>query len=688
VRRPLLSATLLLGLGAASLAAVPAVDTAVDAAGVSAPASDGTWVTVTLDVPATQDHVDALTARGLTGLAWDGGAQAYVAWAAAGTDLDGIDGVRSLTRRAAQVSDQLGVADTGVALVRVAAASLADLEGPLTALGDVLEISPVAEQADTVDVRVAAPAGAVAALADLPGVLYVGPSWSQALPEDEATNALIARMFTNPTQPQPGYGDFLADIGLDGSGVTVSINDTGVESGHPDLEVAGVIDYSRAGEPVDLGGHGTHVEDVVAGNDIAGGAGPIATDQRGFRPGMGVAPGATIIDQNFLATTRASAPSYARMTKDAIAAGATIWNASWTSGEGAGKGYLASAATLDALVRDGDPDAPGAQQFTMVFSAGNSGSAPRTLTAPKEAKNLIVTASVDSALRARVLGRSGNPEQPSSFSSRGPALDGRTGVTVAAPGGDVRSTRSFVGRSCNIPIDEAGAALYSFCSGTSMAAPHAAGTAALISQWWDRETGRTATPALHKAMMVNSARDLFIKDIPNAGEGWGMIDLREMFDPALLRTVLDGDEVLTDPGETHTIEVEVEDSSRPLKATLTWLDPAGLPDANPALVNDLDLVVTAPDGTVYRGNNFAKGTSVAGGTADRLDNLENVFVDQPALGTWTITVSAHALPADGALGVGDATDQDYTLVVSRARPVSADLVTIEFGTAVVFSQPR
>ncbi|MFP5308619.1 MAG: S8 family serine peptidase [Actinomycetes bacterium] len=683
MRRPLVSAALLLGLGAASVAAAPAHDPS----SLTATAAQGTWVTVHLDGPATQAHVDALTARGLTGLGWDGGAQAYAAWAPAGTDLDGIAGVRRVEVRPAALDGQVDLAGTGTLLVRVAGSEAAALEGALRAIGRVLEVSPVADQPGTIDLRVAAPAAAAAALVDLPGVLYVGPSWSQAVPEDEATNAVLARLGTSSTQPAPGYRDFLDGIGLDGSGVTVSVNDTGVESDHPDLEVAGVIDYSRAGEPVDLGGHGTHVAGIVAGQGTAGGNGLLAADGAGFRPGQGVAPGAALVDQNFLATTRATAPSYGRMVKDALAAGASIWNASWTSGEGAGKGYLASAATLDELVRDGDPDTPGAQPFTMVFSAGNSGSGPRTITAPKEAKNLIVTASVDSPIRARVLPRSGNPEQPSSFSSRGPALDGRIGITVAAPGGDVRSTRSFVGDSCNIPIDAAGAALYSFCSGTSMASPHAAGAAALISQWWEQQTGRAATPALHKAMMVNSARDIGMKDIPNANEGWGIIDLEEMFDGALERTVLDGDEVLTEPGETHTLTVDVTDTTRPFKVTLAWLDPAGLPDAAPALVNDLDLVVTAPDGTTYRGNDFARGTSVPGGVADRLENLENVFVAAPQAGTWTVTVAAHALPADGAIGRGDGTDQDYTLVVSRAAAQAATVSTVSATATVVFSGP-
>jgi hypothetical protein len=113
----------------------------------------------------------------------------------------------------------------------------------------------------------------------------------------------------------------------------------------------------------------------------------------------------------------------------------------------------------------------------------------------------------------------------------------------------------------------------------------------------------------------------------------------------------------------HHLRVEAAGDS-PLKVTLDWLDPAGDPSAETAIVNDLDLELVAPDGTTYKGNVFDQGWSTTGGEADRLEVLENVYVEEPAAGTWTVRVRAHALPGDGAAEQGDATDQDYTLVVS------------------------
>ncbi|MEL6548583.1 MAG: peptidase S8, partial [Myxococcota bacterium] len=59
--------------------------------------------------------------------------------------------------------------------------------------------------------------------------------------------------------------------------------------------------------------------------------------------------------------------------------------------------------------------------------------------------------------------------------------------------------------------------------------------------------------------------------------------------------------------------------------------------------------VTAPDGTVYWGNNgLMDGVeSKPGGSADRTNNIENVFLKNPAPGTWTFEVTAHRVSVDG-----------------------------------------
>ncbi|MCB1036467.1 MAG: hypothetical protein KDD47_21755, partial [Acidobacteria bacterium] len=76
------------------------------------------------------------------------------------------------------------------------------------------------------------------------------------------------------------------------------------------------------------------------------------------------------------------------------------------------------------------------------------------------------------------------------------------------------------------------------------------------------------------------------------------------------------------------------------------------------------------------GNHFTLGWSQTGGSADTLENLENVFV-QKAGATATITVSATAINGDGVPLVGDMTDQDFALIcrncaVSAGNPIFSD----------------
>ncbi|MCB0239844.1 MAG: hypothetical protein KDH08_14640, partial [Anaerolineae bacterium] len=81
-------------------------------------------------------------------------------------------------------------------------------------------------------------------------------------------------------------------------------------------------------------------------------------------------------------------------SKQAVLLNAIGGNNSWTTGEGTNHGYQASERTHDIMVLDGNFDTPAvAEPFIEVFSAGNSGPGTNTLTAPKEAKNLIITAS-------------------------------------------------------------------------------------------------------------------------------------------------------------------------------------------------------------------------------------------------------------------------------------------------------
>jgi hypothetical protein len=84
-----------------------------------------------------------------------------------------------------------------------------------------------------------------------------------------------------------------------------------------------------------------------------------------------------------------------------------------------------------------------------------------------------------------------------------------------------------------------------------------------------------------------------------------------------------------------------------------WTDFASTDTATINLVNDLDVTVSGPSGT-FRGNVFSGGWSTTGGSADRRNNVENVYIQNAAAGTYTITINGFNVPQG---------PQTYALVV-------------------------
>lgn len=662
----------LVSLSLAILLAAPVV--AADPGSPIDSGSGGAWMVVTFPDRIEQADRDALTRAGAVALQYRP-TNSYVAWAnsSAARRIAGLQSVRSI--RPLSTTEKIDPYMQAQGQLRLHALVFGrELDPALDLLGGVGDIVAVRGEGRTIaDVFLSASAEDLLRVASHPSVRYVGPAASRPQPLDE-TGAQINAGNLNGSSPVTGYETWLSGLGLDGTGVKVSIVDTGVDSRHPDLagRVVGEVDYSQSptGEPTDIGGHGTHVAGIVGGD--AAGLPPVAgriKDANGFLYGHGVAPKVQLIDQNAIGTTTPKGVNcsggwspplgWSQLTKDALARGSSIWNASWRTCEGAGAGYIASSASMDALVLDGDPATTGAQPFTMVFAAGNAGSNPSTIEAPSEAKNTIVVGASNNS-------RAGNINQLASFSSRGPAKDGRIFPTISAPGAGVISARALTPAvACNTPTTD-GFGLYASCSGTSMASPHVAGSVALITQWWRRSNaGADPSPAMSKALLVNSATDMLAADIPNRNEGWGRVNLGQLFDPSTQRVYVDESSALTNLGQTYSVNVAPADPTKPVKVTLVWTDVPGEAGAETALVNDLDLTVTEASGGSYFGNVFAAGTSVSGGESDRLNNVENVFLKNPG-GTYTVSVSAFNLPGDGNPFSGDETDQKFALVISNA----------------------
>ncbi|HEX4954106.1 MAG TPA: S8 family serine peptidase [Thermoanaerobaculia bacterium] len=600
----------------------------------------------------------------------------YLVWAGAGDhSLEGLDFVRwqgayhPAYKLASDLAGRAGRIRNLDLFVYPAAGLTAFLESLQPRVVRVVDVFPA--QADQLffDVLVEADAAALAELARVPEVVWIGYASPEGELEDEVANQIVAGNHV-AGQPLLGYGAHLKDLGVTGAGVIFAIPDSGVDYDHPDVasRIVGGVSFPgcesvRPGDAF-ANGHGTHLAGILAGTAAAG-----LADEDGFLWGQGVAPGAGIFTLNPLCPGFLAWPppgGWPALTAPAVRAGAIGSSNSWQTGEGPQHGYQASERLHDVLARDGDFDTPEAEPFVMVFAAGNFGL--QGLSAPKEAKNLIVAANSYSS-------RAGSIEEIYPTSSRGPALDGRWVPTVAAPGVMIASARAdTASQNCGATAIPGTGGLYAFCQGTSMAAPHVAGAIALFVERYRAEhDGEDPSPALVRAMVVATAVDLGEPDVPNGAEGWGRVQATELVAPSRPVLVWDEIEDLTESDEELELTVAVADRTRPLVVTLAWTDAPGAPGADPALVNDLDLRVESA-GQSFWGNHFQAGASAPGGEADRRNNLENVRILAP--GSFaTIRVSAFQIAGDGVPSSGASLDQDFALVCwncLEAEPLFAD----------------
>ena len=243
------------------------------------------------------------------------------------------------------------------------------------------------------------------------------------------------------------------------------------------------------------------------------------------------------------------------------------------------------------------------------------------------AKNVITVGAVDSATGI------------TAFSSWGPSDDGRIKPDIVTSGIGLYST-----------VDNNG---YGTMSGTSMAAAVASGSLALLIERHQLLTGSPPSPALIKALVANTARDLGNRG-PDYVFGWGLLDTWAALN------IIDANGVDGWPMQSSTISsaeeqlfsLEVPASLDTLKVTVAWTDPAAPAGATVALINDLDLELVDPQGTVHYPFSLAgKADPAAPATAtdpNSVDNIEQVAVDNPAAGTWQVRIRATAVQGNQA----------------------------------------
>lgn len=510
-------------------------------------------------------------------------------------------------------------------------------------------------------------------------------------------------------------GSLANQIGHTGDGVTVAVADTGLgngnegDAGHDDF--TGRVksgSYYDGDEWKDYGwdddgSHGTRVAGIVGADTYHGTGNKVYDD---YYSSQGMAPEVKIHAQRvFDENNEFTVENIGKIPEEAKEkANAYIHVNSW--GANVGGEYDDDAEAYDEAVRDATGDN---EPMIITAAAGNLGYHEgeinyNSIASPGSAKNIITVGATEN-YHPGEFDDDPNPNQVGIWpypndpkydrgSARGWTDDNRVKPDLVAPGENVTSTSS--------------AGNYHTGTGTSYANPAVAGAAANVVEYYKNEFNEKPSPALVKALLINTAEPLEEDQdgdgekeyIPNKHEGWGSVNLANLFDSSVPFIVADhGEGVSSDDseglfsvtdnagslnsGESHGYEIVPSDPNKPLKVTLTWTDEPGNVGDDPALKNNLDLFVYEGEHNdwdlQFAGNAFnssGDGESDDGFTKpgigamedfvidddwyfDQVNNVQNVYIDPDMVDDETYWIGIDGTDVDGS--------QDYSLVMQNAE---------------------
>ena len=297
--------------------------------------------------------------------------------------------------------------------------------------------------------------------------------------------------------------------------------------------------------------------------------------------------------------------------------------------------------SLDSIVV-GDINRP----ITIVWSAGNDGPGYDTIIHPAAAKNIITVGATNS-----------DDDSLWPMSSKGPTDDGRIKPDLVAPGCQYVSVGLDFGIVSTVLYNT-----YGIGCGTSFSSPAVSGGAALmLQQWRQTHTGQgDPLPSTIKAVLIQTAND----DVdgpndsndpagPDYSYGYGLIDVNEAIKLIKADDVNNNDviieESVLDQFDRDYYTIDVTAGVNDLRITLVWDDEPGTTNSSKALINDLDLIVTDPNGTRHYPWTLDPRPGYEGNPAetnepDHLNNVEQVYVNEPNNGIWTIEVKGYSVP--------------------------------------------
>ncbi len=439
-------------------------------------------------------------------------------------------------------------------------------------------------------------AAEVPRLANHPAIYFLEIAPLAPEPEGERANALMRANWQSQA-PNSNYN---------GSGVVIGIGDDGTVN-HTDLK-GRVISMTTS----NWGTHGDMTVGIAAG---AGNINPLA---------RGLAPGATIH------LSLISGYPHIQNAEQYLQSYGTIVT-STSYGESCGGYYSSSTQYIDHQVYSN-------AYLMHCFSAGNSSSSGCSsiygqIIGPDGKAYGNITGGQKAGKNVFAVGNVTFGDILSPSSSRGPAEDGRIKPDLCA----------IAQGSLTPDADDK----YRLGSGTSAASPAIAGIYAVIVQAYrNLHNGQNPPSALLKGALLNTAEDLG-RPGPDYEYGWGRVNGSRALRLIEQQHYQAG---LMSQSAMHSHSINVPAGTKEMRVMLYWHDPAASPLAAKALVNDLDLSLQGPNNAIYLPHKLSTFphidslTKPAYAGIDRVNNMEQVVLKNPAPGLYNARAFGHLIP--------------------------------------------